>query len=69
MLAISTIVGLIVVAIIWAVFAGPLNHASLKTQVRSPEQASTYSQAPPQANMQPSPSNTGAPNGGAINQH
>ncbi|MBV8683602.1 MAG: hypothetical protein JO111_12065 [Caulobacteraceae bacterium] len=68
MLVISTVVGLVVVAIIWAVFAGPLHHAPLKPQVRSPEQASTYDQVLPQAKMKPNPSNTGSPNGGAINQ-
>lgn len=68
MLAISTIVGLIVVAIIWAVFAGPLHHAPLKPHVQSPEQASSFHQPPPQAKMQPAPKNTGAPNGGLINQ-
>ena len=68
MLAISTIVGVIVVAIIWAVFAGPLHHAPLKPQVNSTAQASSYDQGPPQAKMQPNPKNTGAPNGGAINQ-
>ena len=69
MLAISTVAGLIVVAIIWAVFAGPFHHAPLKPQVRSPEQASTYNQPAPQARMKPNPSDTGAPNGGLINQH
>lgn len=68
MLAISTVVGLLVVAIIWAVFAGPLHHAPLKPQVRSQAQASTFTQPPPQAKMRPSPSNTGSANGGAINQ-
>lgn len=67
-LAISTVVGLIVVAIIWAFFAGPLHHAPLKSRVDSPEQASSFNQPPPRAKMQPNPSNTGAPAGGAINQ-
>jgi hypothetical protein len=68
MLAISTVLGLIVVAIIWAVFAGPLRHARNAPQVHSTEQASGFNQPPPQAKMQPSPRSTGAPNGGQINQ-
>jgi hypothetical protein len=68
MLVISTIVGLIVVAIIWAFFAGPLHHAPNKPGVQSPEQASGFNQPPPQAKMQPAPQNTGAPAGGPINQ-
>lgn len=67
-LAISTIVGVIVVAIIWAVFAGPFHHAPLKSRVESAQQASGFNQPPPQAKMQPTPNNTGAPNGGLINQ-
>ncbi|HEY2048080.1 MAG TPA: hypothetical protein VGH03_01970 [Caulobacteraceae bacterium] len=55
MLAISTIVGLIVVAIIWAVFSGPLHDAPNKPQVQSSEQANTYSQPLPQAKLRPLP--------------
>ncbi|HEX4741166.1 MAG TPA: hypothetical protein VH353_07545 [Caulobacteraceae bacterium] len=68
MLVISTVVGLIVVAIIWAFFAGPLGRAPLKPHVQSAEQASSFSQPPPQAKMRPSPSTTGAPGDGSINQ-
>jgi hypothetical protein len=63
----STLVAALVVAIIWAVFAGPLHHAPNKPQVNSPDQAAGFSQPLPQAKMQPSPQNTGAPNGGQIN--
>jgi hypothetical protein len=68
MLAISTILALLAVAIIWAMFAGPLERAPLKPQVNSPAAANSFSQPPPQAKMQPAPNNTGAPNGGTINQ-
>jgi hypothetical protein len=68
MLLVSTLGGLIVVAIIWAFFAGPLGKAALKPHVQSAEQASSFSQPPPQAKMRPSPSTTGAPAGGSINQ-
>lgn len=66
-LVVSTIVGAIVVAIIWAFFVGPLHHAN-KPRVESPAQASGFNQPPPQAKVRPNPSNTGAPPGGPINQ-
>ena len=68
MLAVSTIVGLIVVAIIWALFAGPLRRAPGKPQVQSTEQVSASNQPLPQAKLRPTPSNTGAPAGSAVNQ-
>jgi hypothetical protein len=67
-LAISTVLALIVVAIIWAVFAGPLRHAPAKPQVQSTEEASGFHQGPPQAKLQPKPSNTGASSGSQVNQ-
>ena len=68
MLAISTVLGLIVVALIWAVFAGPLRHAPNKPQVQSTEQASSFNAPLSQAKVRPAPTNTGAPNGSQINQ-
>jgi hypothetical protein len=68
MLAISTVLGLIVVALIWAVFAGPLHHAPAKPQVQSPDEASGFHQPPPQAKLHPTPNNTGASNGSQVNQ-
>jgi hypothetical protein len=55
MLAVSTVLGVVVVAIVWAFFAGPLHHAHSTPQVQSPAQAAGFHEGPPQAKANPSP--------------
>jgi hypothetical protein len=64
MLAVSTVAGLIAVAVIWALFAGPLHHATSKPQVSSPSEASTVHQAAPAAKVADPSSGAGPASGG-----
>jgi hypothetical protein len=75
MLAVSTVVGLIAVAVIWAFFAGPLGHRVSRPQVTSPAEASRFHQASPAASVtaprdgeSPANGGTGQPQGGAHPQ-
>ncbi len=51
MLAVSTVVGVIAVAIVWAFFAGPLHHPTSPPQVSSPQQAAAFHVGTPNARM------------------
>ncbi len=47
MLAVSTLAGIVVIAIVWAVFAGPLHHAAGRPQVDSAAEAGAFHQGAP----------------------
>jgi hypothetical protein len=75
MLAVSTIVGLIAVALIWAVFAGPLHHTTNSPQVSSPQEAGTVHVTPhpgktiaPADGESPANGGTGQPQGSASSR-
>jgi hypothetical protein len=72
-LAVSTVAGLIMVALVWAFFAGPLHHASNRPQAQSPNEARAFHQGTPMAKVTapsegetPDHGGTGQPQGGGA---
>jgi hypothetical protein len=76
MLAVSTLAGIVVVAIVWAFFAGPFHHPAARPQVDSATEASAFHQGAPTPKVR-APSDgesadhggTGRPQGGEAAPH